>query len=59
MTKINEERLLQRIDELGRIGKDSEGKRTRLAASDADKAGRDQTVAWMKDAGLTVVVDTI
>lgn len=59
MIKINEERLLQRINELGRIGMDSEGRRTRLAASDADKEGRDQTVAWMKDAGLTVVVDTI
>ncbi len=59
MIKINEERLLQRINELGRIGMDAEGRRTRLAASDADKEGRDQTVAWMKDAGLTVVVDTI
>lgn len=59
MTNINKERLLQRIDELGRIGKDAEGRRTRLAATDADKDGRDQVTAWMKDAGLTVVVDRI
>ena len=59
MIKINEERLLKRIDELGRIGIDHEGKRTRLAASDEDKLGRDKIVEWMKDAGLSIVVDTI
>lgn len=59
MLKINEERLLKRINELGRIGIDDEGKRTRLAASDEDKLGRDKIVEWMKEASLSVVVDTI
>ncbi|WP_286676674.1 hypothetical protein [Cytobacillus solani] len=35
---INSERLLNRIQELGRIGLGNDNKRTRLAASDADKA---------------------
>ncbi|MER2113114.1 MAG: hypothetical protein ABS960_10520 [Solibacillus isronensis] len=29
-----------------------EGKRTRMVASDADKAGRDQLILWIKEAGL-------
>ena len=37
MVSVNGERLLSRINELGKIGKDAEGRRTRLAASDADK----------------------
>ena len=56
---INSERLLYRIQELGRIGLDNDNKRTRLAASDADKAGRDQLVTWMKEAGLEVEIDRI
>jgi N-carbamoyl-L-amino-acid hydrolase len=56
---INSVRLLNRIQELGRIGLDNDNKRTRLAASDADKAGRDQLVAWMKEAGLEVEIDRI
>ncbi len=56
---INGERLLDRIKELGQIGRDSEGKLTRLAASDNDKAGRDAAVAWIKDAGLKIAVDRI
>ena len=31
----------------------------RLAGSDADKAGRDAFVAWIREAGLEVVVDRI
>ncbi|MGW8426722.1 allantoate amidohydrolase [Peribacillus simplex] len=56
---INSERLLNRIQELGRIGLDNDNKRTRLAGSDADKAGRDQLVTWMKKAGLEVEIDRI
>ena len=59
MLSINKERLLERIDALGTIGRDDKNKRTRLAASDADKAGRDTVVAWMQEAGLKVVVDRI
>ncbi|SIR59579.1 N-carbamoyl-L-amino-acid hydrolase [Peribacillus simplex] len=56
---INSERLLNRIQELGRIGLGNDNKRTRLAASDADKAGRDQLVTWMKEASLEVEIDRI
>lgn len=59
MLTINGERLLERINALGAIGKDSEGRRTRLVATDEDKAGRDAVVEWMKDADLKVVVDRI
>lgn len=59
MLSIKGHRLLERIDALGEIGKDGEGKRTRLAASDTEKAGRDAVVGWMKDADLEVVVDRI
>ena len=38
MVTINERRLLDRIGKLGQIGKDLDGKRTRLAADDAEKS---------------------
>jgi beta-ureidopropionase / N-carbamoyl-L-amino-acid hydrolase len=56
---INSERLLKRLHELGRTGLDNDNKRTRLAASDGDKAGRDLLVTWMKEAGLQVEIDKI
>ncbi|MDQ6596676.1 Zn-dependent hydrolase [Bacillus salipaludis] len=56
---INSERLLNRIQELGLTGLDNDNKRTRLAASDADKAGRDLLVTWMKEVGLEVEIDRI
>lgn len=59
MLTINKTRLLERIHALGAIGKDEEGRRTRLAASDAEKEGRDAVAGWMRDAGLKVVVDRI
>ena len=40
MISVNGERLLARINELGAIGKDAEGRRTRLAASDTEKPGQ-------------------
>lgn len=56
---INADRLLGRIVTLGKIGRGTDGKLTRLAASDADKAGRDQLLAWISEAGLEVAVDRI
>lgn len=56
---INQERLISRLNELGQIGRDEEEKLTRLVASETDKAGRDTVVAWMKDAGLEIVIDRI
>ena len=59
MLSINERRLIERINALGAIGIDSEGRRTRLAADDADKAGRDAVAGWMREAGLRVETDKI
>lgn len=59
MLKVNEQRLLDRINTLGEIGIDENGERTRAAISDTEKAGRDQVVVWMKEAGLRVEVDYI
>ncbi|MEH7522849.1 Zn-dependent hydrolase [Bacillus sp. JJ1503] len=56
---IKSDRLLNRLQELGRIGRDNDNKLTRLAASDADKAGRDLFVTWMKESGLEVMIDRI
>lgn len=56
---INKERLLDSIFMLGKIGIDAPGERTRLAASDAEKEGRDFVVKQMREAGLDVVVDRI
>ncbi|WP_261304426.1 Zn-dependent hydrolase [Paenibacillus andongensis] len=56
---IDADRLLGRIRELGQIGRDDDSALTRLAASEADKAGRNALVDWMKDAGLEIAVDRI
>jgi beta-ureidopropionase / N-carbamoyl-L-amino-acid hydrolase len=56
---INAERLLGRIRELGQIGRNNDGKLVRLAGSDADKAGRDAFVTWIRAAGLELTVDRI
>lgn len=57
--KINEQRLLERIYTLGKVGIDTNGQRTRLAADNSDKEGRDLVCKWMNEAGLEVVVDYI
>lgn len=59
MATINEHRLLERISALGKIGRDADGRRTRLAADGADKAGRDAAAGWMCEAGLQVITDRI
>ena len=56
---ISGERLLNRLRILGQIGRDTDGKLTRLAASDADKLGRDQFVTWIEEAGLRLEIDKI
>lgn len=56
---IDGQRLLERIRTLGAIGRDDAGRLVRLAASDADKAGRDCLVGWLEEAGLEVVIDRI
>lgn len=61
--RIDLDRLLGRIEALGEIGAvhGSNGERgcARLALTDADRAGRDLVVTWMRDLGLAVSIDGI
>ncbi|MBK9244100.1 MAG: Zn-dependent hydrolase [Burkholderiales bacterium] len=57
--RINEARLMARLDELAAIGATADGSCCRLALTDEDKAGRDLVVGWMKALGLEVRVDPI
>ena len=57
--RIDIDRLMGRIDALGEIGAIEGGGVSRLALSDADRAGRDRVVGWMRDLGLAVAVDRI
>ncbi|TSE03255.1 Zn-dependent hydrolase [Mesorhizobium intechi] len=59
MIAVDAQRLLGRIRELGAVGRDGEGRLVRLAASDADRLGRDLFVSWLRQAGLDVAVDRI
>jgi len=56
---INGDRLIRRIEELGQIGRDENGALTRLAASDADKQGRDALLSWMKSIDLDIRIDRV
>ncbi|WP_165867630.1 Zn-dependent hydrolase [Mesorhizobium sp. DCY119] len=56
---VDGERLVRRLKELGSLGVDQDGRLTRLAATDADKLGRDLFVRWAKEAGLEVFIDRI
>ena len=58
--RIDPERLVRRLDELGAIGA-IEGTIgcARLALTDEDKAGRDLVRTWMEELGLDVSVDGI
>ncbi len=52
--------LLRQIHALGAIGHDAaQGGRTRIALTDADKAGRDQLVRWMRELNLDVQIDRV
>lgn len=57
--RIDADRLLSRLRELGAVGRDEAGRLSRLAGSDADRAGRDLLRAWFGEAGLEVAVDRI
>ena len=57
--RIDLDRLLGRIDALGRVGALEGGGVCRLALSDADRQGRDLVAGWMKSLGLRVTVDRI
>lgn len=57
--RIDGARLSRRIAELGAVGQlpGTERGVCRLALTDADRAGRDLVVGWMKALGLAVTVD--
>ena len=57
--RINGPRLLSRLEALAQIGSTGDGGCRRLALSDEDKAGRDQLVSWLHEAGLEVYIDKI
>jgi len=61
--RIDVDRLLGRIDALGEIGRidgpNGEWGNARLALTDADRAGRDLVVTWMRDLGLEVAIDAL
>ena len=61
--RIDVDRLVARLDALGEIGAvhgpNGEWGCARLALTDADRAGRDLVVGWMRDLGLDVSVDAI
>ena len=61
--RVDVDRLVGRIEALGEIGQviGPNGERgcSRLALTDADRAGRDLVVTWMRDLGLAVEIDAI
>jgi N-carbamoyl-L-amino-acid hydrolase len=62
MTKrisIDPRHLLDQIRAFGDVGRAADGRLSRVAGTDADRAGRDALVAWMKDHGLAVDIDAI
>jgi len=56
---IDRNRLLARLDELGRIGMAGAPGRTRLALTEEDRLGRDLVTAWIREAGAQVYIDSI
>ena len=59
MLEINANRLWQSLMDLARIGATDKGGVRRLTLTDTDRLGRDQFVAWCREAGLSVEVDGI
>ncbi len=57
--RIDLDRLLGRLDALAEVGAIEGGGVSRLALTEADKAGRDLVVTWMEAQGLTVTIDRI
>ncbi len=55
--RINRERLLRRLEEMGRIGALEGGGNSRLAFTEEDREARDLLVGWMRGAGLDVRID--
>ncbi|MEO8145164.1 MAG: Zn-dependent hydrolase [Betaproteobacteria bacterium] len=59
MIQINSGRLWQSLMDLAKIGATDKGGVRRLTLTDEDRRGRDQFVAWCKEADMSVEVDGI
>jgi len=57
--RIDSVRLQRRLSELAGIGAIEGGGCARLALTDEDKAGRDLVCRWMRELGLSIVIDAI
>jgi N-carbamoyl-L-amino-acid hydrolase len=57
--QVNSARLSLRLNKLAEVGGIPGGGSSRLALTDADKAGRDLVVHWMRDLGLSVSIDAV
>jgi len=57
--RINGARLSSRLQRLAEQGARPDGGVCRLALTDADKAGRDLVVGWMRELGLEVSIDGV
>ncbi len=57
--RVDGARLSSRLEQLAEIGALPGGGVCRLALSEADKAGRDLVVRWMRELGLVVSIDAI
>jgi N-carbamoyl-L-amino-acid hydrolase len=57
--RVDGARLCRRLGQLGQVGALPDGGLARLALTDADRAGRDRVVEWMRDLELDVQVDGI
>ena len=57
--RVDGDRLLGRIRALAEVGALPGGGVCRLALTDADRAGRDRVVGWMRELGLTITIDRI
>ncbi len=56
---IDGARLIARLRELGATGRDADGRLCRVAATDADREGRDLLCRWLGEAGLRIEIDRI
>ena len=59
MIQINSGRLWRSLMDLAQIGATEKGGVRRLTLTDTDRRGRDQFVAWCREAGLSIEVDGI
>ena len=59
MLKINKERLWERLQYVGGIGADPRGGISRFAWTPAYREACEVLMRWMREAGLTVRMDTV